>query len=116
MTPHRGALPTLTEVIELDADPALPAAGPAAPRAESMPLEAEAVAPAEAADVAARALESLRPQVDALLDARLQALLPPQLSRLADELAHQLRDELAITLRALVIQAVDEALAQRRKP
>lgn len=117
MKARRGALPTLTEVIDVQSDKRPPLAGPASLPAESLPLEGPERAQADA-DAALRAqfLNKLRPRIDALLEARLQAALAPQLARLADELAQRLRTELATELRALVTQAVDEALTRRRKP
>lgn len=117
MKTRRGALPTLTEVIDVKADQRAAQTGPAHLPAESLPLEGAQRAQADA-DAALRAqlLNTLRPRVEALLDAKLQAALAPQLQRLADELAQRLRTELASELRGLVTQALDEALGRRRKP
>lgn len=118
MTAHRGTLPTLTEVIAIEADVPMQATGPASLPPESLPLEAQPML--QAADLGAalttQVLEALRPRIDALLQARLQAAMAPQLARLADDLVHELRGELASALQALVAQAVDEVLARRRKP
>jgi hypothetical protein len=117
MSAHRGSLPTLTEVIEIDSAAQVQAVNRAALQAESMPLESSsAVCDDMAAALTAQVLESLRPRIDALLQTRLQAALAPQLARLADELGEQLRSELASALQALAAQAVDEALARRRNP
>lgn len=117
MKARRGALPTLTEVVDVQRDKRPPLAGPASLPAEALPLEGAERARADA-DAALRAqlLNTLRPRVDALLEAKLQAALAPQLKRLTEELAQRLRAELAAELRALVTNAVDEALKRRRKP
>ncbi len=116
MTPQRGAPPTLTEVIELDAD-ALPVAeGPASLPPESMPMESPAAAIDTGAALTTQVLEALRPRIDALLEARVREVLAPQLSRLADDALQCVRRELASAVRALVAQAVDEVLARRSKP
>lgn len=116
MTAHRGALPTLTEVIDVTADARMPVIGAAALPPESLPLEGNAPLPVDGrAGLTTQVLEALRPRLDVLLDARLQAALAPQLSRLADELVQSLRAELASTLQTLVTQAVDEVLARQRK-
>ena len=123
MTPQRGALPTLTEVIEFEADAPVGAGGPAPLPPESLPLDSQAAAAASAHNVAetgaaltVQVLEALRPRIDALLEARLRDVLAPQLARLAADAAECARKELSVALHALVAQAVDEVLAQRRKP
>ena len=119
MTAQRGALPTLTEVIEVKAEP-LASAAPAALAPESLPLESAgphaADAPERPAALTKQVLEALRPRVDALLEARLREAMAPLLARCGDELQKGLRVELAAAMQALVAQAVDEALARRRKP
>ena len=113
MSTHRGALPTLTEVIDIRADSLVPAA--LAP--ESLPLDAQEVVQADlGAALTTQVLETLRPRIDALLETRLEAAMAPGLARVADELARQLRVDLAIALRGMVAQAVDDVLARRRKP
>ncbi|MES2960360.1 MAG: hypothetical protein V4792_19390 [Pseudomonadota bacterium] len=115
MSTQRGALPTLTEVIEIEAD-ALAPAGPLAPLApESVPLESQPPPAFDKAALTTQVLETLRPRLDGLLEARLQTALAPQLSRLTDELTQALRAELSVALQALVAQAVDEILARRNK-
>jgi hypothetical protein len=116
MTTHRGALPTLTEVIEIEAAALMPAAGSAELPPESLPLESQPVLPVDmGAALTTQVLETLRPRIDALLQARLQAAIAPQLSRLADEAVRSLRVELASVMQLLVAQAVDDLLARRRK-
>jgi hypothetical protein len=116
MTQQRGALPTLTEVIEVSTE-LLPATAPPTPlAAESLPLESPFVAPAVTRSaLTTQVLEALRPRIDALLDARVRDVLAPQLSRLADAAMLSVRTELAGVVQALVAQAVDEVLAQRRR-
>ena len=117
MTAQRGALPTLTEVIDIEAAALAPAAGSAPLPPESAPLESQPVVPADkAAALTTQVLETLRPRIDALLESRLQAVMAPQLARLANDVAERLRGELASAMQVLVAQAVDEVLARRRKP
>lgn len=111
----RGALPTLTEVIEVHAE--APASAPAVLPPESLPLETQQPVPADlGAALTTQVIESLRPRIDALLDAQLEAAIAPRLSRLVEALAQDLRVELAGALQALVAQAVDEVLSRRRRP
>ena len=116
MTARHGALPTLTEVIEVTAEPSAPAA--LAP--ESLPLESApsqaAESPESTAVLTQQVLALLRPRIDALLEARLREAMAPLLARCADELQKGLRIELAAAMQALAAQAVDEALARRHKP
>ena len=116
MNPLRRAVPVLTEVIEIDAD-ALEAAGVPLPLPpESLPLEDVDVAAASDKALVDHVVHMLRPRIDALLDAHLHAVLAPQLSRLVEDAILDAQGELARRLPTLVAQAVDEALAQRRKP
>jgi hypothetical protein len=117
MIAPRGALPTLTEVIEIEPAALVPVEEyvPLAP--ESVPLESQPVIrPDPATALTTQVLETLRPRIDTLLTARLQAVMAPQLERLADELLDGLRQELAAAMHSLVAQAVDEVLSRRRKP
>ena len=115
MTSQRGALPTLTEVIEINTELLPPALAPAQLPAESVPMEW--VAPPQAvssAALVAQVLELLRPRIDAMLEVRLREALAAQLSRVADDVAHNLHGELASAMQALVAKTVDEVLVQRR--
>ena len=117
MTSPRGALPTLTEVIDIEAGALASDFGPAVRPTEALPLEERtslAVDPGVA--LTTQVLETLRPRIDALLEARLQAAIAPHLARLTDEIVHSLRGELALAMRSLVAQAVEDLLARRRKP
>jgi len=115
MTSQRGALPTLTEVIEINTELLPPTAAPAPLPAESVPMEwAAPPHAASSAALAAQVLDILRPRIDAMLEVRLREALALQLSRVAEDVAHKLRGELAGAMQTLVAMAVDEALAQRR--
>ena len=117
MTTHRGALPTLTEVIDIASDELEPVVGSATLAPESLPLESQPVLPTDTGvALTIQVLETLRPRIDALLEARLKAVIAPQLSRLTDEVVQSLRGELASVMRELVAQAVADLLARRRKP
>jgi hypothetical protein len=117
MTSPRGALPTLTEVIDIEADALVSGFGPAVQTSEALPLEERPIAPVDPAiALTTQVLETLRPRIDALLEARLQAVIAPQLARLSDDILRSLRSELATAMRLLVAQAVDDLLARRRKP
>lgn len=117
MTTQRGALPTLTEVIDIAVDALPPATAPKPLPPEALPLESNPAMPQDtAAALSTQVFEALRPRIDALLEARLREVLAPQLARLADDTVQYLRVELASALQVLVGQAVDEVLARRRKP
>lgn len=116
MNAQRGALPTLTEVIDIEADALVLATGQAPAHAESLPFEAQSQARADPATaLTTQVLETLRPRIDALLASRLQVAMAPQFERLSEELARSLRAELALAMQALVAQAVDDVLTRRRK-
>ncbi len=126
MTPVRGALPTLTEVIEIEVvSEAMAGAGnealvPLAP--ESRPLESEFAALPQGTLADQRAalttavLDALSPRIETLLEARLNAAIAPQLRRLVQDAIRQVRGEMATSLHSVVAQAVDDVLAQRKKP
>jgi len=118
INPQRGALPTLTEVIEIKAEASSAVERRASLPPESLPLEGSAstIVAVSGPALTTQVLEALRPRVDALLEARLREVLAPQLSRLAEEAVQCVRGELATALHALVAQAVAEVLARRRKP
>lgn len=117
MTAPRGALPTLTEVIEIEADALASGFGPVVLTTEALALDERTPVPADpAVALTTQVLETLRPRIDALLEARLQAVIAPQLARLSEDLVQTLRGELVVAMRSLVAQAVDDLLARRRKP
>ena len=122
MKPVHGILPTLTEVIELERVTESEAAVPAPLAPESLPLESDRAAAShptladQHAALAAAVLDGLEPRIDSLLEAHLNSALAPQLQRLVREAIGQVRGEMAASLHALLAQAIDDALAQRRKP
>jgi hypothetical protein len=117
MTALRGALPTLTEVIDIEAAALVPAAGSTSLPPESVPIELLPPMPVDkAAALTTQVLETLRPRIDALLESRLQAVMAPRLARLTDEVVDGLRADLSRAMQTLVAQAVDDILAKRRKP
>ncbi|MDE2080074.1 MAG: hypothetical protein KGI90_01880 [Burkholderiales bacterium] len=133
-------LPTLTEVVELDALPGWHEAAPvpaAAPAQAELPAVPAAESPAErtawpidapsASALAAAApprfdeavlvalvLDALAPQIDTLFEQRLGDALAPALARAAEGLIRETRDELGPLLRALVQDAVRRALDELR--
>lgn len=116
MTSPRGALPILTEVIDIEADALACGFAPAVQATEALALDEHTPVLADpAVALTTQVLETLRPRIDALLEARLQAAMAPQLARLSDDIVQTLRGELAVAMRSLVAQAVDDVLARRRK-
>jgi hypothetical protein len=91
-------LPTLTEVVEL----------PAAPL--SAPREA---AQADEAALVQRVLATVQQRVDLMLEQRIREALAPAWARVADEIIEQARAELPGLLREVVVQAVEQARAER---
>ena len=116
MSAHRGALPTLTEIIDIEGDALVPAAGRAALPPETLTLEDQPVVrPDLATALTTQVLETLRPRIDALLAARLQAAMAPHLERMSQDLVQELRSDLAQAMQELVAQAVEDLLSRRRK-
>ena len=114
MSLQRGVLPTLTEVIEIDAAdlPQRLAVAPLPP--ESIALEnlsdlrlslATAAAPPPTAEHEA--------VIPAALEERVLALLAPRLARLVDTTLQSVRTELALEVQVLVRQSIDEALVEQ---
>ena len=114
MSLQRGVLPTLTEVIEIDAAdlPQRLAVAPLPP--ESIALEnlsdlrlslATAAAPPPTAEHEAA--------IPAALEERVLALLAPRLARLVDTTLQSVRTELALEVQVLVRQSIDEALVEQ---
>ncbi|MBU6258932.1 MAG: hypothetical protein KGL18_00010 [Burkholderiales bacterium] len=98
--------PTLTEVVELGPGHAPPAV---------VPLLVDVALPG-AGELVALVLAELQPRIDLLFEARLREAVAPALARAADALVRDTRDELAATLRALVDEAVQQALRRERGP
>jgi hypothetical protein len=128
-TPPR-QVPTLTEVVDVNAPrspaapspPPLPAgAAPARPvpaPATGLVRKAGAAGPAistvSAEQLTQRVLAELQPQIDQLLEQRVREALAPALERLAGTLAAELRAELAAAVRDLATQAVAHELARQK--
>lgn len=114
MKARRSVLPTLTEVIEVD--DARADVEPATLAPESMPMEPPLPhAAAAGGDLKTQVLDALRPRIDALLRERLREVIAADLSRLAEDTVRRVRGDLASAIRTLASEAVDEALARRRK-
>ena len=117
MTKNRITLPTLTEVIEVQADRLDVDTGPAPLPPESVPMELLPTTPVDAASATtAEVLEMLRPRVDALLEACVREALATQELVLADETTQRVHGDFAGALQALIAHAVDDVLARRHKP
>lgn len=98
--PRAAGLPTLTEVLELQA-----AARP--------PLQASQLAQAHvstATELSAEVMFELSQRIDSLLEARLREALSPALARVAERLIHEARLELGHVLKELVEDAVTRAI------
>jgi hypothetical protein len=93
-------LPTLTEVVEM------PAASADAPHE---------TAPTDEAALVQRVLAAVQQRVDLVLEQRIREVLAPAWARLAEEIIEQTRAELPGTLREVVKQAVEQALAERNQ-
>jgi len=105
MSLQRGVLPTLTEVIEIDA-------------ADLPQRLAVAALPPES--VAIEDLPDLHTSSDTValppsFEERVQALLAPRVARLVDTTLQSVRTELALEVQVLVRQAIEEALAELRR-
>ncbi len=128
-------VPTLTEVVEVAAEPAqaelstlaMPSPeppadqafdAPALPTARELPAAAAATVPAADSpdELTDRVLARLQPRVEELLEDRLLEMLTPALLKLGEAWAAQARTELASTLRALVAEAVAEQLSKDSGP
>lgn len=139
--PHPAQVPTLTEVIDLDAPLVVPqvpapsasaaALSPAPAPApavrtppislDSLPVLAEAVSPAalqpevSEAQLAQRVLADVQKQVDGMLEFRLREALAPVLARHTEAIVRDLRDELSRTLKDVVARSVTQELAKLRQ-
>ena len=118
MSVQRGVLPTLTEVIEIDAAdlPQRLAVAPLPPESvaiEDLPallLSSDATA-MQASGLAGAA----DPALPAHFEEHVQALLAPRLARLVDTTLQAVRTELALEVQVLVRQAIEEALSEPRR-
>lgn len=125
LPPGADRMPTLTEVLELDAphrvDESEEPSG--APEAATAPQAAEVPAPPQplagpiavpdTAALVSEVLAELLPRIDMLFESRLREALAPALARAAAGLIHDARGELGSTLHALVDDAVRRALQRR---
>lgn len=131
-------VPTLTEVVDVNAPgaPAETAAEAANPAIAPLPAPAQApqrsfTAPAagpvrkagaepelavsSAEQLSQRVLDDLQRELDPLLQQRVSELLAPALTRATEAMAQQLREELAVAMREMVTHAVAQELARLRK-
>jgi hypothetical protein len=122
MTNVRGALPTLTEVIEVDSHGALGfEATEVAPLGSNVEFrETVLEPPAESADEASPAsvlvdhlLTAALPRIDGLLEARLREVVAPTLLRQVEMAMRTLRADLSAELREVVRQTLKEERAGR---
>jgi len=118
MSLQRGVLPTLTEVIEIDAADLPQRLAVAALPPESVAIEdlldlhlSSDAAAVPASGVARRA----DPALPLIFEERVQALLAPRVARLVDTTLQSVRTELALEVQVLVRQAIEEALAEQRR-
>lgn len=115
MSLQRGVLPTLTEVIEIDAAdlPQRLAVAPLPP--ESIALESLSDLRLSLATAPASPPAAEHGAVfPAALEERVLALLAPRLARLVDTALQSVRTELALEVQVLVRQSIDEALVEQR--
>ena len=103
--PAPDRVPTLTEVIDLDA--LRPAPPGQADRRAARRLATEE-------QFIQRVLGELQEQIDVMLEYRLREILGPLLARAADSVVRDARSELASTLRDVVARAVAAELARHR--
>jgi len=115
-------VPTLTEVVHLEA-PAPPAATQqASPREEPEPepdwSQTVVLAPGapmpDEAQLTQNILADLQRQIDLMLEYRLREAIGPALARTADALIREVRADLAASMRELVARAVAQELARHR--
>lgn len=105
MSPQRGVLPTLTEVIEIHPDALPEPIGPEPLPPESMPMEQ--------ADEFATPRSSVRAEPP--LAERVGELLAPEMALLVERTIDSVRAELSLAVQTLVHRAIDDALAERRR-
>jgi hypothetical protein len=115
-------VPTLTEVVHVDAPaPAEPAPPPQTdPDLEPEPdwsktvvLPAEA-SPLDESQIAQNVLADMQRQIDLMLEYRLREAIGPVLARASDALIRELRTELASAMREIVARAVAQEIARHR--
>lgn len=135
--PHPAHVPTLTEVIELDAEgnPPVPVAAavleeppifvpepapvPGHLVAAAVPtpvpvLVEEPLPPVSEAQLLQRVLTDVQRQIDSMLEFRLRESMQPLLAQFTETLMQDLRDELSRTMRDVVTRAVAQEVAKLR--
>lgn len=113
-------VPTLTEVIEVDAlagsgaaspATAMPASAPAAGPSQPIPLDS---LPLLEGQLAQRVLNDVQRQIDGMLEFRLREALAPVLARHSEAIVRDLKDELSRTMRDVVARSVAQEVAKLR--
>lgn len=117
--PHPAHVPTLTEVVEVEA---LAEVGELA----SQPVHATVSAPVTPQPIpldslpvlegqlAQRVLNDVQRQIDSMLEFRLREALAPVLARHSEAIVRELKDELARTMRDVVARSVAQEVAKLR--
>ena len=100
-------VPTLTEVVEFEPLPSVPAAPASAPAVPE---------PFDASELQSRILANVQRQLDASVESRLREAIAPALARCADVLIRDLQGELASTLQGLVARAVEQERLRASEP
>lgn len=142
--PHPAHVPTLTEIIDVGAQPpalqpvrapvppvsldALPVLGEVVPQPseqQSLPLSQPlpptaspqhgAPPTVSEAQLAHRVLSDVQRQIDGMLEYRLKEAMAPLLARHTEAIARDLRDELNRTLKDVVARSVAQELAKLRQ-
>lgn len=129
--PHPAQVPTLTEIIEVQAQAQAPASQPApSPLVppvsairppvplDALPVLGEVVSAPPAvseAQLAHRVLSDVQRQIDSMLEFRLKEAMAPLLARHTEAIARDLRDELNRTLKDVVARSVAQELAKLRQ-
>ena len=115
-------VPTLTEVVQLEAQappgvpqPAGPTDGPepGPDWSQTVVLPPGTALPDEA-QLTQNILADLQRQIDLMLEYRLREAIGPALARTADALIREVRTDLAASMRELVARAVAQELARHR--
>jgi hypothetical protein len=119
--PHPSHVPTLTEVIELDAEGGATLATPLVeqpifvPEPTPQPVFVEEPLPVVSeAQLSQRVLTDVQRQIDSMLEFRLRESMQPLLAQFTETLMQDLRDELSRTMRDVVTRAVAQEVAKLR--
>lgn len=103
-------VPTLTEVIEVDA---LATLGAVATPAAAQPIPLDSL-PVLEGQLAQRVLSDVQRQIDGMLEFRLREALAPVLARHSEAIVRDLKDELSRTMRDVVARSVAQEVAKLR--